>query len=227
MRRHRPTSVLVVAILHLVGGGLSLLFGLCGLGRQVVSQGNPVMFQRGPQGPEQKKRLQEFQKALQAHLDRELPYNRTVKYINTGNSYLLDVMLISAGIGLLYLQPWARTLSLVYAVLSLLAKVITIGTVSVTWPVLSAFVERQARGDPNLTRISLAMQITEVIMIGLLVIVAIYPIAVLIVLTRPSVKAAFKRKRAPAIDSEAEERWEEGRFRDDREPPPETYTREP
>jgi hypothetical protein len=37
MRRQRPTSILVIAILHLVGGGLGLLFALCGLGGIVLS----------------------------------------------------------------------------------------------------------------------------------------------------------------------------------------------
>jgi hypothetical protein len=222
-----PPSILVIAILHLIGGGVGLLFGLCGLGMQAATHGNPAAaFQFGPPNPQQQKQ-QQFQKDLQAHMDREVPYNHVVTYGNMGYNLLLDVMLITAGAGLLYLKSWARTLSLVYAVLSLLEKVGAIAYAAITFPLMSSFLERQAQGDPNLAMMGSFAKFGMVFAIIVNVLLAIYPIAVLIVLTRPSVKAAFERQGAPEVSPQAEERWEEGRFRDDREPPPETYTREP
>jgi hypothetical protein len=226
-----PSSILVIAILHLIGGGIGLLFGLCGLGMQAATHGNPAAaFQFTPPNPQQQKqqqKQQQFQKDLQAHMDQEIPYNHVVTYGNMGANLLLDVMLVTAGVGLLYLKSWARTLSLLYAGLSLLEKVGAIAYAAITFPAMASFMERQAQGDPNLAMMGSFAKFGMVFAIIVNLLLAIYPIVVLIVLTRPSVKAAFAGQGAPEVGPEAEERWDEGRFRDDREPPPETYTREP
>jgi hypothetical protein len=227
MIRKRPTAVLVLAILHLVGGGLGLVCTVCTGGMQLA--GGNQMF-AGPAGganqSPQVKSQQEFQKRLEKHVETELPHQKAVTYANLGLDLVLDVMLISAGIGLLSVQPWARVVSLVYAALSILAKVIGLVNLAFTWPVMSAFIEQEGRRDPNLQMMTSMM---PAIMVGTAVVTVlflIYPIVVLVILLRPSIAAAF-RGEYPPTPAEQEEPWGADRDRQGErdEPPSEAFTR--
>jgi hypothetical protein len=214
MIRKRPTAVLVLAILHLVGGTLGLLLTLCGGGFQLAGGGQ--MFAGGPGGanqPPQAKSQQEFQKRFEKHLEAELPHQKAVTYTSLGLDLVLAVMLISGGIGLLSMQPWARVVSLVYAVLSILAKIFGLINLAFTWPVMSAFIEQEARRDPNLQMMASMMPPIMAVTAVVTALLMIYPIVVLVILLRPPIVAAFRGEVPPP--AEEEEPW--GPDRDRRE----------
>src|SRR5262249_12855567 len=122
MAKKRPTSVLVLAILHLLGGTFGLLLTTCsGLG--LVVQANRAAARPAQAGaahaPES---AGELGAALQAYIQEKVPGVQAVNAASVGVSLVFDLMLLAAGVGLLLMQPWARVLSLVYAFLSILQK---------------------------------------------------------------------------------------------------------
>src|SRR5262245_29453386 len=133
MTRYRPTGVLVIAILHLVFGGLGLLMDLCGLAAQLGAQ--KVFLMAIPE-PQRTQQLQ-VQEKMEQTIEERLPGN---KLINIGEQVLalaFDGMLLTAGVGLLSMRPWARTLSLTYAALSIINRIlITAYTVIFVMPAM-------------------------------------------------------------------------------------------
>lgn len=214
----RPPSVTVLAVLHLIGDGIGLVLTLCA-GVSQLAGGNLSALTAGPNPPPQVRAQQAFQKRLEAHIASELPWQQAYTGVGLGIDLLLDVLLLAAGVGLLSLRPWARTLSLGYAWLSLATKVVGIIVFCFTWPAMSAFLRQEAAADPALAQMANVIPIA--VFAGLLfsLVLAVYPLAVLIILTRPSVVAAFRGKSAPPEGDGGRDREEWN------EPPPDAFTR--
>jgi hypothetical protein len=197
--RRRPTAVLVIAILHLVGGGLDLLGVICGGVAQAV--GNPFA-NTAPAGAQQ---------AEMARLRQQIEALNPPAFVygSLTANLLLDLMLLTAGIGLLWMQPWSRTLSLVYAVLAILNRlfVVVFGLV-VTVPAFQALIQQQGPADPNLQPFLSFMRVGMIgglLFSGLFI---IYPIVVLIILNLQHVKAAFlSQGEAPPPSLPEDEDW--------------------
>jgi hypothetical protein len=207
--RRRPTAVLVLAILHLVGGGLGLVLALCsGAFLLATDGGASPLFSPGPNPPPQVRSQQEYQKRLAQHMAQEVPFQKPLSYANVALDVVLDVLLVAAGVGLLSLRPWARTASMAYAVLSLLLKAVGVVALAFTWPVMTEFTRQEAQRDPNLAMVASLQPVILFTSAATLVVLAAYPVAVLIVLTRPSVVAAFRP--APAEPPGPERRAGEG-----------------
>ena len=130
---------------------------------------------------------------------------------NLALSFLLDLMLISGGIGLLKMQPWARWLSLVYAPISILMHVASF-IYQLVWviPATKALSAKTAAAMPGFGSI---MTLSSGIAAFVALLIVIYPIAVLIVLLLPSTAAAFRGEVPVQEDnvrdelSDAEEHW--------------------
>jgi hypothetical protein len=121
-RRELPTAVLVLAIFHFIIGGYGLLCGLCS-GGMVLAGGNTAgLFSFG--NPQMAQQQQAQQEAMQRVLSERVPHLQAYQAETVVVSLALSVALIVAGIGLLYLRGWARALSLLYGVLSILQTLI-------------------------------------------------------------------------------------------------------
>lgn len=185
-----PAAVLVVAILHFVGGGLSLLCveapglatqaagGASGIMKGFAGSGNPAMADI--------EKMEAFQK-------RELPHQGLFAIVSLSLGLVLSLVMIISGIGLLKLQPWGRTLSLIYAPCSILMRLAgTIYTLLFVSPVILRYYETEANFPPQMRAQMLMTQKITVytsVLFGLVFI--IYPIVVLFLLTRPGVVKAF------------------------------------
>jgi hypothetical protein len=100
MQRYRPPSVLVIAILHLVGGGLGLLSDLCGLGSVFMADaGQGALSAPAAQRPRQPSTFSAAD--LMRDLEKNAPAYRAYMIGAMVLSFLLDVMLVAGGIGLL------------------------------------------------------------------------------------------------------------------------------
>jgi hypothetical protein len=186
--RRRPAVVLVFAILHLVGGSLDLIGVLCSGVLQVM--GGSRMFGTGAAAGNVG--LQRLQQRIE-----ELP-GPAYTYGELTANLVLDLMLIAAGIGLLGMRPWARTLSLVYAVLAILNRLASTAYVlAVVAPGVEALLQQEAAGDPQMKAFSSLMKTSMTVgaLVGALFV--IYPILVLIFFNLPSVKEAFRDEGAP------------------------------
>jgi hypothetical protein len=200
LQRPRPSAVVVLGILHLVGGGLDLLATVCGGVGMAVQDGAPFMGQRSGDGGGLD--FAQLQKKMQ-----ELPGYQEMAYGGLGANLLLGFMLLAAGVGLLNMQPWARTLSLVYAPLAICDRLVSffysllvvLPGVSVAIPLSSTAAQEEAA--MSLMRAS--------IMIGVVVdlLFIAYPIMVLVILTRAPVVAAFRAEEPPQMDLPDDEGW--------------------
>jgi hypothetical protein len=184
--------VLVIAILHLIGGSLGLMGALCGGGFELAGGQKLFTGMGGPQAAAQEK----LQTGLAAAVEKHAPAYTPIHAGQYAVSMLTAVMMIAAGIGLLKMRPWARSLSIAYAVLSILSTVFfLIYGLAYVLPAMLAFL-RDAAADPAFAALppgtlagaeggAYAGIITPPLFI-------IYPIAVLVIMLLPSTVAAFR-----------------------------------
>lgn len=220
MRRQRTTPILVIAILHLVGGGLGFLFSVCTCGSLLMIDSISSLVPAPPTFPARPGQPPPpppppSTKEVMNYLNNNVPGYRGFTVAGLGVSFLLDIMLLAGGIGLLRMQPWARWLSLVYASISILFR-LTSFIYQLIWvlPATQALYAKFAAA----TGLSSLMTISSGIGAIATLLVIIYPISVIIVLFLPSTSAAF-RGEIPVRDDD----WDEGEEYDDdrwREPPP-------
>jgi hypothetical protein len=218
MIRNRPTSVLVIAILHLLGAAFLLLGTICGAVGQAV-MANMKSPAGGPDIFSQQKAMADA-----------IPGYTAFTYAQMGVGLLVGVVLLVAGVGLLSMKPWARTLSIVYAVFSILSHIVSlIYQFAVVVPNMDAAMQKMFAGDPNLKAAgaNLGGFGTASAVLGALFGAALvaYPITVLIIMTRHSVVAAF-RGIVPPEQREPEDYWDVPRERPGEEirPPDEGFT---
>jgi hypothetical protein len=209
MQPRRPTGVLVIAIFHFIVGGIGLIsdafntFNVAGGSKMFAGLG----------GPEQARMTEELEKDLNT----KVPGFKAYEIGNAALGWLFDVALITAGVGLLRMRSWARTLSLVYAVISLLHKIlIAVYTFLYLMPVTEEAMRAampQQQG-PARQAIEAALLIAKVSLMIAPFASMIYPLAVLIVLGRPSVGAAFRGERVgvenegPGEPEDYDDRWQ-------------------
>jgi hypothetical protein len=206
----RPTPVLVIAILHLVFGGLSFVFGLCS---GVMLAIGPASFTPqpppGPAGaqipvpPDLALRQQRF-------LEQEIPFYRTITVTQLVLWLILSAVLIVAGIGLLGMRPWSRRLSLAYGIGSIVTQLASfIYTVTLMLPAMSAFYKQLEQDFPQagpiwaFSRMGVWMSLV-IVPVGLA-----YPIVVLVLLTRPKIVAAFANQ--PVLTDLPDRDWPDPR----------------
>ncbi len=209
MRKERPASVLTLAILHLIGGGLGLLWSIClGIDQiimaSVASGGGPPM-------------KQDLGIRTMLHLQQQVPSFQPVNIVDVLVRFVLGTLLLVGGIGLLKMQPWARYVSLGYAGLSIFEKItMCLYRALVVWPVANKFIAAEALRDPTVrtsgeltgVRLGLGLQIAFVVLV-------VYPVVVAIILLLPGVSKAFTaspRRR----DEDEDEGWGGRRYERDR-----------
>lgn len=193
MPAKRPVAVVVVAVLQLVFGGLALIdsaSSLAGLDKALGSAGRV-----GPSGPQALSLAD-----VENQLEQRVPGYGLSKRLNAGLEGVLALLMIVSGVGLLLLRPWGRLLALVYAVLSILNTVVYLPWyLAVVAPQVVAFArELSATGGEQAQAMGLALPF---IYIGLPVAASLsvlYPILVLVILSRRRVRAAFAGEAVPA-----------------------------
>jgi hypothetical protein len=168
----RPTTgVKVLAWFQIVLGALSIVGIPCALGMR----GFATSF-----GPHD-----EFNEKIQ-----NMPYEGGLgiwTYSQLAVGGVLAIVLLASGIGLLGAKPWARTSSLIYAVVTLVLQVIgQVVTFVFLYPAITAAAEERggAAGNAAVTGAYIGGICGGLFAFAL-------PITMLIVLTRPSVKAQF------------------------------------
>ena len=191
MRVERPTSVIVIAIFQLIFGGLGLMCNLCaGI---VLLAGGPQAFQFAGAGPNPGTTLQEEMEKFQSE---KLPQAKAVQAVGFVTSLLFALMMVASGIGLLKMQPWARTLAIVYAIAGIAnALFTTIYALMYTAPMMREFIAlKKSQGNlkPQETITINALELSTNLAGYSPLLFLVYPIIVLIILLRPKIGAAFR-----------------------------------
>jgi hypothetical protein len=175
----RPTSVTVFGVLNIVFAVLGFL-GLLAAA---------AMFRANPGGSENP--------VLQMMHDN--PGFATWMKISTVLGFIISAFLLAAGIGLLQLKPWARQLSIGYGIYSLI--MIPVGSV-VNFIYIARPMLEQAQHQQGPAAAGAAVGAIGSIIGGLFGL--IYPVLLLIFMTRPKVVAAFYPEVPPEIPADAQ-----------------------
>ena len=212
MPRQRTTAILVIAILHLIGGGLGLLLSLCACGGLVMSSAAGSIVPTVSTRPgDTKSAPPPSSGEIMKYYDDNVPGYRVFTYGGMAVDLLLNLLLLAAGIGLLSVQPWARWLSLGYAPISILYH---IGTFIYQLVLVMPATQKLYAQNPALQGMSSFLNFTTGFGLVIGLVFMLYPIVVLIIMLLPSTGAAF-RGELPTVPDNLEDddpRW--------REPPP-------
>jgi hypothetical protein len=187
MQRRRPTSVLVIAIFQLVFGGLGMVCGACALVGAAAGDGQQFQMPGAPKDPDQEK----LEKLIQQVEDKDVPGKKAFDIGDQVVNWVLAIALIASGIGLLKMQSWARALAIIYAIVSVLEKIVgLIYTFAFINPALREALQQMPAED----RTKVEPFVTLGIVGGpvILFVMMIYPVIVLIVMLLPSVARAFR-----------------------------------
>jgi hypothetical protein len=187
--RERPLSIMPIAVLHFVFGGLGILCGICS-GIQLAGGGQNWMTPtpNGPQAAEMKQMQDEMQKAMES--------GAGSKAVQIGTVILdlaISIIMIVSGIGLLQLRPWGRSLSILYAILSIALKIFeAVYAFAVTGPIINEFINTHTASGPEQEFMFTVMRMVAIIPPLIQLVCMLYPIIVLIIMFRPAVTAAFR-----------------------------------
>jgi hypothetical protein len=199
MTRQRPASILVIAILQFVFGGLGLLCGLYTAAQLAV--GNQL-FTFGANTP-QAQQQEQFQEQLEKSMLEKDPYVKQVQYGTTGVELFLSLMMIASGIGLLKMQSWGRLLCLVYSVLSISLKVFTaVYTLLFTVPAIKEFAQSLAAKGPQEAMMAKFIQFSAYAGVAWPSVTVVYPLVVLVIMLLPPTRAAFRGERVARPEEE-------------------------
>ncbi len=211
--QHRPTAVIVLAVINFVLAGLVLLFGVCGtLLSILVFPRLMASFMPPGQGPNPFTMMSEMMESI--------PGYNAFMLGKTGLNAVTSTLLLVAGFGLLKVRRWSRTLCLVYAVVTIVQTLAaTVYEIAVLNPAVSrAVVEytekvNQMNKAPGQPPVNLGFTETLYNTVGPIsavlwaVVLLVYPITLLIVLTRRPIVAAFARGEVlEALPAEPDER---------------------
>jgi hypothetical protein len=188
MARKRPAAVVVLAVLHFVFGTLGLCCGTCGGTMTLLPWPHIEAALEGKDEPDPET-VAEEEKEVRFFRER-LPHKAAVEYGLIPFDVLLPLALLAAGVGLLRLRPWGRWLSLACAVLALLQGVVyAVYNFGFYFPVQKEYWQLT---EPDTIGSAPGLLMAQGFVVLASAFFFAYPVAILIVLTRPGVAAAFR-----------------------------------
>ncbi|OAI48053.1 hypothetical protein AYO44_01225 [Planctomycetaceae bacterium SCGC AG-212-F19] len=183
MHETRPTSIFAIALLHIVIGCLGVAWN--GAGLIALVRGNELAAEHFT--PQQRENLSAVEQAMTSRAPMLLPYQVVVTQLVP---WLLTAALLVAGVGLLRSRPWARTLSVWYAVVSILHKMaLAAYTIVYLEPFYKTPIFLLEVSKPELSRGTEMVAVASMVITPL--VLMLYPLLVLIVMYRPKVMLAL------------------------------------
>jgi uncharacterized membrane protein (DUF2068 family) len=190
MRPAKPASVIVIAILQIGLGTLGFFAGICGGAFEIAEDHGLFAELWGPQSVQEKEAEKEMQRALESG-----PAYKIINFGKDALDLLICLAMVISGVGLLRMRAWGRWLAIIVAVISLAEGLAFISyTLGFTVPAVYQFSSQKQPANLD-ERFDLAF--LKIQAIGPIIgesIFLIYPVVVLIVMTRPAVAAAFRSK---------------------------------
>jgi hypothetical protein len=152
---------------------------------------------------------------VQVELIRRIPSYGIAQSLDALTRLLFALLMIASGIGLFFMQSWARWLAIGYAVLSILASLLgaLYSLIFILAPLLELNDELGAQGDPYLATLGASFTVWTGAYVIVELALIVYPIAVLIMLLIPPVNRAFRGEPVP-VDA-AKDHLRENVYHDD------------
>jgi hypothetical protein len=199
MSRIRPTSVLTLAVLHLVGGGLGVLaYGVATTVQLVKAERAAATPPQAQPAPAPFGVPLDLDVRMEAYCDQNVPGYPVLKWAGYLMPLFLAVLMVVAGLGLIWMQGWARYLSLVYAVLSILMHLFRlIYTFALVMPAQGEFIQSEMTRYPLVMPAFTFGRMAGGTLLMLQTLFIAYPIVVLCLLLRRSMGVAFTGKGLP------------------------------
>jgi hypothetical protein len=205
MARKRPTAVLVLAILNIVFGSLWTLMGLCGgVAFAFVMNTMPKIMAQATAKTGQPPMPDMF-----TYLQERAPGFMGFIYASIAMMALLGLLLLCSGLGLLKMRTWAWWGSIIFAVVTILQQLLGVYTnVKYTNPVMADYYRDLDKWQRQVTPAqqpipnpALAIwdnpTLTVVMSLAGVAFNCAYPVVLLLVLLRPSIRAAFTDRPPP------------------------------
>lgn len=200
MVRTRPTLILVMAILSIVFGSIWTLVWFC-TGILAVAVYYIQLPQPGGTGNPARE--------LSDLLMKEVPAYLPVEVTHYVLGFVLGVLLILSGIGLLRMRVWARwtaiavsAVMIVWHCVHFVFQWIYVNPVVARWT--EELMRKQPQGTPNFAAFSTNPAFQVVVGVGTLLFTIGYPIVLLVIMLLPRVGAAFanqSRNPVPPMDA--------------------------
>jgi hypothetical protein len=201
-------------VLAIVYGSLFTLCSVCGLLGLAAQGAGQNLF--GGRDPQQEK----LQKQLQDAMEREIPGYRAVQVLGVALGLTQGIAFLIAGIGLIGIRSWARTLALVAGLVAIAWSIFqAVYQSAFVIPVMNHALQVElpaaipAKAGPQGAGVVAVLQtfMTAVAVASVIfyVVVIIYLLIILLLLRRRHVRAAFASGRLPAQPEEAFRRDED------------------
>ena len=141
----------------------------------------------------QQKEMEDFQKKLAQRSEQEAPLQRPVGIVILFVNLLLSVLMIVAGVGLLQVKRYGWLGSVLYGVVCLTMQILALFfNLLYTLPISQRILNEELNNHPTLAPMAGFLHAIFPLTIGFVLLGMIYPAIVLIVMSRPTVRAALR-----------------------------------
>lgn len=204
----RPGSATAAGVLAIIYGSIFTLCGLCGA-IALIAQGAMGADFMGGGDPMQA----EVQKKIQDAMERDVPAYHVMQIAGTVVGLLEALGLLVGGIGVLYLRPWARKLTLTMALVTVVSTILqlvyqliyVIPAMQNAFQVVLPAALPQAPGPQAEQVMVLIKTMMTVSAVGIVIVYIIFTIYLLIIaylLGRGHVRAAFAGQGVAEVEHE-------------------------
>src|SRR5262245_28704967 len=219
----RPGAVTAAGVLAIIYGSLFSLCGLVGVASLAAQGGmGQNMFGGGGDANQQK-----LQKEVEQRLERDVPAYQAFQVGGTILGLAEALALLIGGIGVMSMHGWARTLTLLAALVAMLTSLVqaVYTTVYVIPAINSAFqvampalLEQQGAGpkaQEAMRLIETMFVLVAIAMVVIYILVLVYLFIIVVLLCRRHVRAAFAGEGPAYSDAETERLDDRDRPEDD------------
>jgi hypothetical protein len=200
MPTKRPAIVVIIALMQLGFGGMALfnsVISLTGLQNWLASfakVGGSIGESLSPQ-------------EIESRLTAAIPYYGLIQLGSDLLGVVLALLMLGSAVGLLRLRPWGRQLTLIYVLGSIAYNIayyiFAFGMqLPATFTVLDSMPKPAGQEGEMWPTILLAAKISTFVGLGLGSLSILYPLAILIVMFRPAVRAVFRGEEYKPLEPE-------------------------
>jgi hypothetical protein len=193
MARSRSAAVTTIGILNIIFGSLGLLLGLCGVASLVLIYSMPPM-SPGPGQPPVN-----LGRDIAEYMEKEIPGHSIISSVELAITFVMSVVLLVVGIGMLKRQGWARVAGIIYAGVNIVQLIVDVlYKVILEMPAMNRWAADFQRRFPAVAAggsQAASQSVGQVVGVLFVVLEICYAVVLLVILFLPHVRAEFSGRR--------------------------------